>query len=230
MENQSGAKVGVVWGAINGPDGQPVLYVLGEGTYVGDVIPSLESGLDCRPEIGILTPKIVLQDGSAVYGCECFWGDLESTNRLIAVNQTMGNRVETIPLAQAIEISKKAADGGPIPVRSTSPIREYCTTVIVTAGTPLSVESAFMGTLFTVAHLSGHVEGEIVTAVKDAVSKFLQTPEGEQASEEASGSFCWWDLPPYLDDIRGYLPDWIVAIRHIEPEQLAFAEQNTPLA
>lgn len=49
---------------------------LGEGTYVGDEIPDDEAqGLSSLLE-GRTNPKIVLDDGQVVWGCECYWGDL----------------------------------------------------------------------------------------------------------------------------------------------------------
>lgn len=54
--------------------------IFGKGVYVGDDVPLEAVGLMAKMirDIGMKNPKIVLDDGSVVYGCECWWGP-EST-------------------------------------------------------------------------------------------------------------------------------------------------------
>lgn len=52
------------------PDGK--VRFLGYGTYVGDEVPPV----DIFPK-GAPNPKIQLDNGKVVWGCECFWGEEE---------------------------------------------------------------------------------------------------------------------------------------------------------
>lgn len=230
MQILPGTKVSVIWGAINDLESRPVLYVLGEGVYDGDVVPSLENGSGYRAGIDYLTPKINLQDGNTIYGCECYWGGHDEMEKMIRVHEALGQRVERVTFAQAIEISKAAKDSGPIPEVNNTIRKGFVTTVIVTAGKPLAAETVFMGTLFIATHEIGRTEAEIIETVRSAVQEFLCTPEGKQAHEDACSGFCWWDLPPYLEDIKGYFPSWLVNVRHLDPDQMAYTDQNIAFA
>lgn len=46
--------------------------LLGYGKYLGDVI---------HPVYGFLTPKILLDNGDIVWGCECWWGNVEEMEK-----------------------------------------------------------------------------------------------------------------------------------------------------
>jgi len=73
-------------GAILSADAATV-QLLGYGTYDGD----LE-----HPEMGIPNPHITLDDGSVVWGCECWWGPEEKIKAII------GNRkVEIVTMADS---------------------------------------------------------------------------------------------------------------------------------
>jgi hypothetical protein len=68
-------KVGDRVGAICSANGERVAF-FGYGTYQGDHVPDQDYGPFCkmlRAE-GIANPKIVLDSGEVVYGCECWWG------------------------------------------------------------------------------------------------------------------------------------------------------------
>lgn len=47
-----------------------VIEVFGPGNYVGEEVPPPELGLGDRP-----IPKVILDQGDAVYGNECWWGE-----------------------------------------------------------------------------------------------------------------------------------------------------------
>lgn len=63
-------KIGERVGAILSADGDRV-QLLGFGKYVGDEVPG--EGI-AGFNIGIPNPKIVLDSGKVVFGCECWWG------------------------------------------------------------------------------------------------------------------------------------------------------------
>ncbi len=46
--------------------------VLGYGEYLGEEI---------HPEYNFSTPKIVLDNGDIIWGCECWWGDVEEMEK-----------------------------------------------------------------------------------------------------------------------------------------------------
>lgn len=60
-------------------------YVYGFGMYVGDEIPETAGGWmgEALRESKVQNPKIVLDDGSVVWGCECWWGPEEDVRRRI---------------------------------------------------------------------------------------------------------------------------------------------------
>lgn len=57
--------------------------IYGKGIYVGDFIPEEAAGwmAEMMREIKQKNPKIILDDGNVVYGCECWWGPEEKLNQ-----------------------------------------------------------------------------------------------------------------------------------------------------
>lgn len=51
-------------------------YIFGVGKYEGDEVPPADTGGFGRllHESGIPNPKLVLDNGDVVWGCECWWG------------------------------------------------------------------------------------------------------------------------------------------------------------
>lgn len=69
------AKVGDRVGAIMSGDANTI-KLFGYGTFAGDAVPPpgvMFMGIDFHEE-GIPNPKIDLDSGEAVFGCECWWG------------------------------------------------------------------------------------------------------------------------------------------------------------
>lgn len=54
-------------------------YVFGEGTYAGEAVPLEAIGVfaNAMKDMGIKSPKIELNNGEVVYGCECWFGDVK---------------------------------------------------------------------------------------------------------------------------------------------------------
>lgn len=71
--------VGTRVGAIRNANEETV-YLYGYGTYVGDEIPPVEKRLF---GLEIPNPKIVLDNGSVVWGRECWWGSEEQIKEMI---------------------------------------------------------------------------------------------------------------------------------------------------
>ena len=70
-----GDRVGAIFGAKNG-----VCEFLGYGTYEGEAIPKEAGGFmaEAIRENNNTNPKIKLDNGKIVYGCECWWGSEEA--------------------------------------------------------------------------------------------------------------------------------------------------------
>lgn len=74
--------------------------LLGFGVYVGDFkpdVPCLGIPADELPD-GFVNPKIELDDGRVVWGCQCWWGDEDKVcgmidGRRVVVVDTNGNEV-----------------------------------------------------------------------------------------------------------------------------------------
>jgi len=88
-------KVGDRVGAVLSSDDKQV-NILGFGKYVGDEIPDADAGglgPLCR-EAGCPNPKIVLDNGDVVWGCECWWGGEEEVrSRLFQARESGLNLV-----------------------------------------------------------------------------------------------------------------------------------------
>lgn len=72
MTRQIGERVGAIICASGGK-----IIFAGYGTYEGDVIPDTDDikFMGCSlKEIKVTNPKIILDNGSTIWGCECWWG------------------------------------------------------------------------------------------------------------------------------------------------------------
>jgi hypothetical protein len=72
---------------------------LGPGVYVGDEVPPDTGGTGWLAELGVANPKIVLDNGDVVWGCECWWGlELRMTEK-VAAWAKLGWPVTTVRIA-----------------------------------------------------------------------------------------------------------------------------------
>lgn len=60
----------------NQDNAKKILYIFGSGTYEGEDIPpdEIPGGRDMRIR-GFTNPKLVMDDGTVIWGMECWWGD-----------------------------------------------------------------------------------------------------------------------------------------------------------
>jgi hypothetical protein len=79
-------RVGAILGA-----GKDTVEFLGYGVYVGDFVPTEAAGDMGKmlAEAEIPNPKIVLDSGKIVYGCECWWGSEEAVQKKLAGYKTV---------------------------------------------------------------------------------------------------------------------------------------------
>jgi len=52
-----------------------VIYIFGVGIYAGQFVPPPDIG---GLNLGLPNPRIDLDDGKTVWGCECWWGSVAS--------------------------------------------------------------------------------------------------------------------------------------------------------
>ena len=79
-------------------------YIFGCGVYVGDEVPDSTATGNARMmyEEGVANPKIILDSGKVVWGCECWWGPEEQLEE-----KTQGREVVEVN----IDDSRKQAGG-----------------------------------------------------------------------------------------------------------------------
>jgi len=85
-------------GAISSADEKGCRF-FGYGIYEGDFVPPKTIGLSGRA--GIPNPRIKLDNGKTVYGCECWWGGEEAIKKKIAA----------YPKVVMVDIEKEREDG-----------------------------------------------------------------------------------------------------------------------
>jgi hypothetical protein len=81
-----GGRVGAICGNKDG-----VIEVFGYGVYEGDHVPPEEAG---GFNLGIPNPRIKLDNGDTVYGCECWWGPEEEIKKKLVGHQTRIVRID----------------------------------------------------------------------------------------------------------------------------------------
>ncbi len=90
-------KIGQRVGAIAGADREGNVEVFGYGVYAGEEIPSEDviflggKYIDIAP--GVKNPKIILDNGKIVYGCECWGGSEEGVKSRIKQLEAEGKKI-----------------------------------------------------------------------------------------------------------------------------------------
>lgn len=89
--------IGMRVGAIAKADENTVTF-FGYGIYAGDEVPPADIGL------GFPNPKILLDTGEVVWGCECWWGPEAKVRQIIGerpINQITPQQYRTQPVNPA---------------------------------------------------------------------------------------------------------------------------------
>ena len=78
-------KIGDRVGAVFGTNEDGSIDFLGYGIYEGKFVPIEAVGQlsEMMREIGRVNPRIRMDSGSVVYGCECWWGSEESIKKTL---------------------------------------------------------------------------------------------------------------------------------------------------
>jgi len=95
-------------GALLGAD-EDTVQLLGYGVYVGEEVPGASAGGTfarlCRVQ-KMVNPKLQLDNGDVVWGCECWWGREESVRAHVQRLVGKGRRLVEVRIADA----RKAAE------------------------------------------------------------------------------------------------------------------------
>jgi hypothetical protein len=95
-----GTRIGAILGA-----NDKVVNFLGYGTYDGDHVPPGEVG---GFNIGMPNPKLVLDSGKVVWGCECWWGGEERIKSELERYKQAGLDVREVDIDDARRLSGRA--------------------------------------------------------------------------------------------------------------------------
>lgn len=87
------------------------VYSLGFGTYLGDEVPPKEIG---GFNVGLPNPKLQLDTGQVVWGCECWWGTEEGMKRRLHKWEEAGFEIITVDIdaerARAGGVSRETSE------------------------------------------------------------------------------------------------------------------------
>lgn len=92
---QPGARIGAI---ISSDEEQKIIKFLGYGVFECEAIPEEAVGFlaEVAREAGFTNPRLRLDNGDAVYGCECWWGTEGGVRKRIADAEGQGFTIEVV--------------------------------------------------------------------------------------------------------------------------------------
>lgn len=95
-------KIGERIGAVRNAD-QGTAYLFGFGTYQGDEVPpdDVQGPFGRIGLFGVKNPKLVMDDGTVVWGCESWWGDEARVRKMIGNRRIEFVKPERTPATDA---------------------------------------------------------------------------------------------------------------------------------
>ena len=108
-------RVGDRIGALLGAMGSQV-RVFGFGVYAGEEVPTRAVGTlaEVLRSTKFPNPKLVLDSGQVVYGCECWWGPQDIVKARIAEREARGDKIEYVDIDEVRkEYLGRAGDTAP---------------------------------------------------------------------------------------------------------------------
>lgn len=102
MKTSIGSRVGVILGTDN-----MVVNWLGYGTYQGEQIPPTGVG---GYNYGLPTPKLVLDNGDVVWGCESWWGSEADIKAQLEIYRAKGYTITTVSIVEARNEAKTVVE------------------------------------------------------------------------------------------------------------------------
>lgn len=99
-----GTRVGAFLGVAD-----KVVSFLGYGVYEGSEVPFDDAAgvmADALRQCSLTNPKIKLDNGDVVWGCECWWGPEANIQRQMAEYEAAGYRVDVVRIEDARRASR----------------------------------------------------------------------------------------------------------------------------
>ena len=98
MERNIMSKKGDRVGAILGSEPDGTVNFFGYGTYDGEEVPLSAVGFmaDALREMERVNPKIVLDNGKVVWGCECWWGSEKRVMSILADKKVVNVDIDAV--------------------------------------------------------------------------------------------------------------------------------------
>ena len=92
-KHEAGDRVGAILSA----DKDSVRF-LGYGTYAGRKVPHKGAGgmAGMMAEVGLTNPRIDLDSGEVVYGCECWWGSATKIEEMIGDREVIKTSIDAV--------------------------------------------------------------------------------------------------------------------------------------
>lgn len=97
-----GSRIGAILGS--NPETKTVQF-LGYGVYGGDAAPHEAVGFlaEAIRSTGNTNPRLDLDSGDVVYGCECWWGSEAAVLKRLRLLEEAGYRIETVQIGKVRE-------------------------------------------------------------------------------------------------------------------------------
>jgi hypothetical protein len=98
-----GQRVGAILSA-----GDGVVKLLGYGIYVGDEVPPSSGGwmAEALAEHGLKNPRLDLDSGETVWGCQCWWGPEDEVKAKVERWLEQGMSLREATMAEALREEK----------------------------------------------------------------------------------------------------------------------------
>src|SRR5262245_1786073 len=104
METTMPERIGMRVGAICGAEPKTkIVKFFGYGVYEGDHTPPAEAG---GFNFGFANPRIKLDSGKTVWGCECWWGPESQIKAELEVYKTKGYTIQDVDIDAEREAAK----------------------------------------------------------------------------------------------------------------------------
>lgn len=94
-------------GALIGTNDDKVVKWLGYGTYQGEHVPPEDVG---GYNLGLPNPKLVLDNGDVVWGCEVWWGSEKGMKEKLEIYRAEGYDIQTVSIIEERANAQKAAE------------------------------------------------------------------------------------------------------------------------
>lgn len=105
-----GERIGAVFSA-----GDKIVEFLGYGRYDGEDVPGPEAAgamAEVLRKEKVANPKLVMDNGDVVYGCECWWGAERSIKNRIDAWSGAGYEIREVRIADMRKLADVSGENG----------------------------------------------------------------------------------------------------------------------